>query len=66
MSAFAGDDVILGVESRDELGEDTPVIMRLSVDTMVTVQCLHQRGMNIRVLSLCAGYGAVQVLSLHH
>ncbi|CAI7990804.1 hypothetical protein GBAR_LOCUS550 [Geodia barretti] len=34
VSAFAGDDVILGVESRDELGEDTPVIMRLSVDTM--------------------------------
>jgi hypothetical protein len=55
VSAFAGDDVILGVESRDELGEDTPVIMRLSVDTMVTVQCLHQRKtkyMNIGVFSI--------------
>ena len=36
MSAFAGDDVILGVESRDEVGEETPVIMRLSADAMVT------------------------------
>ena len=44
MSAFAGDDVILGVESRDELGEDTPVIMRLSVDTMVTVRSVYIRG----------------------
>jgi hypothetical protein len=70
VSAFAGDDVILGVESRDELGEDTPVIMRLSVDTMVTVQCLHQRKtkyMNIGVfLYNYAGNGAVQVFSIHH
>ena len=36
MSAFAGDDIILGVESRDEVGEETPVIMRLSADAMVT------------------------------
>ena len=40
ISAFAGEDITLGIEATDELGEATPTVVRLTQATKVT---LHYR-----------------------
>ena len=40
ISAFAGEDITLGIEATDELGEATPTVVRLTQVTKVT---LHYR-----------------------